>query len=239
MRLINSHIHSTGSDGKLTPEEMIKEAIGNGVSYICFCDHYKRPEAFLKLKGKTVGEFDYAGYMKNIKQLAEKYRDKIEVAFGTEMDWFEEFKSWTTKEIKKFGRRCDHIIGSVHYIKMGGEYFPVDATAELWGEIADKCGVKAFVEEYYRQLGLMIESKLFDCIGHFDLIKNFYKDSRLFDENAGWYKKSVRDVLDVASKVGVCMEINTHGFKKSVGVQYPSEWIINTTTLRRSPLTRV
>jgi len=237
MKLINSHVHSTGSDGKLTPEEMINEAIKSKIGYICFCDHYRRPEEFLRMKGKTSGNFDYEGYVNSIKELAKKYKDKIEVCFGTEIDWFEEFKPWISNEIKMFGKRYDLIIGSIHYLKIGKEYYPIDATPELWEEVANKIGTKKYVKEYYNQLRLMVKSELFDCVGHFDLIKIYNKNSELFNENESWYKKEILKTLDEVAKTGICIEINSHGFKKPVGHQYPSEWIIKEIAKRKIPIT--
>ena len=52
--LINSHIHSTGSDGKLTPKEIIELAIERRLDYICFTDHYKRRKIFYFLIKKVV-----------------------------------------------------------------------------------------------------------------------------------------------------------------------------------------
>ena len=238
-RLINSHVHSTGSDGKLTPEEMIKEAIESGISYLCFCDHYRRPEEFKggRRKNKSIKKFNYEDYVNNIKGLSKKYKSKIEICFGTEVDWFEEFKDWIKNEIKDFGNRYDLIIGAIHYLKIGTEYYPIDATPELWEEVADKIGIKRYIKEYYKQLRLMVRSRLFDCIGHFDIIKIYNKNSELFDENEGWYKEEILKTLDEASKTGICIEINTHGFKKLVGAQYPSKWIIKEANKREIPIT--
>jgi histidinol-phosphatase (PHP family) len=231
--LINSHVHSTGSDGKLTPEEMTKEAINAGLSYICFCDHYKRPEAFRKSKEN----FDYEAYVNEIKRLQKKYKDKIEIAFGTEIDWFEKYQDWISNEVGNHKNRYDMIIGSIHYLFDGNEYHPLDSTKETWEKVADKVGIKEFVMEYYNQLRLMIKSNLFNCIGHFDIIKIYNKDFRLFNEQEDWYKEEVLKTLDEAAKLKICIEINTHGFKKEVGVQYPSEWILKEMNKRNIPIT--
>ena len=39
MSQVDLHIHSTASDGKLTPAEIIKEAAGRGLTYIALTDH--------------------------------------------------------------------------------------------------------------------------------------------------------------------------------------------------------
>jgi len=234
---INSHVHSKASDGSLTQEEMIKEAIKEKVRYICFCDHYRKPSRYLKLKGKKIGKFDYIGYMKKVKQLAEKYKDKIEVAFGTEMDWIEEFKDWTKKEIRKYGKRYDLIIGSVHYLKYKDKYIPFDAGFDFWKDISNKLGMKTLIKEYYKQIRNLIKSGLFDCIGHFDYIKLYNEKSCLFDEKESWYKQEVLKTLDIARKKGICIEINTHGFVKRVKEQYPSFWIMKEMKKRNIPIT--
>ena len=235
--LINSHVHSTASDGKLAPEGVIKEAVSEGVGYICFCDHYKRPPELRKRKGRPELNFDYEGYVKEIALLAEKYKGEIEVGFGTEMDWFDEFENWTACEIERYGNRYDLVIGSIHYLKIDGEYFPIDFSPETWEEISERFGMRVFVEEYYKQVRAMIESGLFDCVGHFDLIKINNEGSKFFCEEDDWYRDEVLRTLDVASEAGICIEVNTHGFKKKIREQYPSEWILVEAKKRNIPVT--
>jgi len=107
----------------------------------------------------------------------------------------------------------------------------------LWEEISKKIGIENLVKEYYRQVRLMIKSRLFDCVGHLDLIKIYNKDSELFDENAEWYRDAIFETLDVAKEAGICIEVNTHGFVKGIGEQYPSEWILGEIKKRKIPIT--
>lgn len=76
-QLINHHVHSTGSDGKLSPEEVIKFAISKKLNFICFTDHYPYPPDHLEW-GK---DFHSEKYYNQIKELIEKYKDKIEISF--------------------------------------------------------------------------------------------------------------------------------------------------------------
>ena len=39
MSRVDLHIHSTASDGRLTPAEVVREAAGRGLSYIALADH--------------------------------------------------------------------------------------------------------------------------------------------------------------------------------------------------------
>lgn len=63
-----------------------------------------------------------------IDRLREKYHGKIEIFKGVEKDYFSDTAD----------SGCDYVIGSVHYIKIGGEYFSVDESAEKFKALAEK-----------------------------------------------------------------------------------------------------
>ena len=95
--IASTHNHSTGSDGKLTPEEVIKKALSLGWDYIYFKDHYFPHPKNHKVKKKYFFRFGN-NYIQEIKKLKEEYSDKINVYFGVELDWFEEYKNWTKEQ---------------------------------------------------------------------------------------------------------------------------------------------
>ena len=74
--LANFHTHTTFSDGKNTPEEVILFAVENGFESLGFSDHgYTSYDERYCMK-------DTLGYIKEIKRLKEKYQDKIEIYLG-------------------------------------------------------------------------------------------------------------------------------------------------------------
>ncbi len=232
MELVNFHVHSTGSDGESSPEEMVLAAIDSGFKTICFTDHYKLPSEF----SHEHDHFRSESYIKEVKKLQKKFKGKIEILLGAEFDWIEKFKAWTAEEIKTGD--YDFVLGSVHFIFDGDEYIPIDSSREEWVQLAKKLGgEEQLARAYYGQMREMIKSKLFDCVSHFDLVKIYNKDSVLFSEFEPWYKDEVLKTLDIAAKEKICIEINPRGFFRHVGVQYPSEWIMQEANKRGIKIT--
>lgn len=232
---INFRMHSTGSDGKLTPEEVIKQSIKAGIKYLCFTDHYHPPKGMVNF-----GEnFHSEVYVKEVESLKEKYKGKIEIFFGAEFDWIESNKNWTENEIKK--KKYDFVLGAVHFLfhKKGRIHiFSIDYSKEESLEAMKEFeGLENYIKEYYIQLRKMVKSGLFDCVAHLDLIKIFNKDSTFFSEKADWYIKEVLESLNEIKKAGMCIEINTSGLRWPAGEQYPSKWILEEARKRDIPIT--
>ena len=85
-----------------------------------------------------------------IDRLREKYRGKIELFKGVEKDYFSDTSD----------SGCDYVIGSVHYIKIGGEYFSVDESAEKFKALAQNTfggDYYALAEEYFRLVSDVVD----------------------------------------------------------------------------------
>lgn len=235
----STHNHSTGSDGELTPEQLVKKAIELGWDYVYFTDHslvskklfFNHP-FFNKKYFSVIGyiRFKYYNcffikkYMKKVKELKEKYKNKIDVCFGVEFDWLEEHSDWTKKEIKK--QNYDYLIGSIHNFKCRNKYRPIEFGKEYWLETAKRFeGIENYIKEYYKQIKLLIKSNLFDSVGHLDYIKIYNEKQDLFSEKSDWYKKEVLEVLDLIKENKIALEINAGGFR-GCGEQFPSSWIL-------------
>jgi len=236
--LINFHLHSTGSDGRLTPEQVVQEAVAAGINYMCFTDHYPEPGGGLE-KGWKSDIFHSEEYKKEIKRLQEAYKNQIDIGFGVELDWFEEFQDWTKKEIAK--NNFDFVIGSIHKLPLNGKYYSFDfgeAHPEKYDEVASVFGsVENLVRAYYEQLRLLIKSGMYDSVGHLDYIKRYNRDERLFSESTDFYKNEITKTLDEIAKTGMAMEINLRGLTKAIRVQYPSLWILKEARKRNIPIT--
>jgi histidinol phosphatase-like PHP family hydrolase len=70
--LVDLHIHSTYSDGSDEPEVLIETAVSIGLKHICITDHVTACIPWLD------------DFVHTIRQLAEKYRNHIEVHCGIE-----------------------------------------------------------------------------------------------------------------------------------------------------------
>ncbi len=230
----STHNHSTGSDGKLTPEELIKKAIELGWDYAYFTDHYfNPPDSGINFDDKNY--FNEA-YAKKVKQLKEKYKDKIEVCFGVEIGWLKGYENWLKEQLKKYD--FDYVIGSIHDIlDKNKKPRAMENGKENWLKSAKSFGgVENFVKEYYKQIKNIVNSGLFDSVGHLDYIKVYNENQDLFSEDSDGYKKEVLDVLGLIKKNKMALEINHGGIRKCKAA-FPSLWILKEAKKRNIPIT--
>jgi len=216
----NYHLHTTISDGKLKPEELIKLAIKKKFSTICITDHYHLPPKFRGEKNDFYSEKDY----RLLNRLKNKYSGKINVLAGVEFDWLGDYKEWFEKEAKK---KYDLRLLSIHFIKAKKDYIPLDLSEELFNEAIKKSGgIEKAVRSYYHDLREGINTGYFDAVAHMDIIKIWNKNKKYFSGNENWHKKEVIKTLKLIKTKNMKMEINTAGWRKPCNEQYPAEWIL-------------
>lgn len=212
---IDLHTHSLYSDGKNTPEEMIKAAISIGMKKIGISDHsYTDFDLSYCVKLNDIDK-----RINEISLLKEKYRDKITVLCGIEQDYFATFGT----------EKYDYSIGSVHYIKKCGEYIDVDNTREILLSASDRLyggDIYALLEDYYKEEADIIEKTNADIIGHFDLICKLNEKTPFFDEKNPRYEAAWKSAADKLLKSGKPFEINSGAIQRGYKTTpYPSPYI--------------
>ena len=144
--LQNLHTHSTYCDGKDTPEEMILSAIDKGHFSIGFSGH-----SYMHFsKGASMSPEGTENYKKEIRTLAEKYKDKIDVFCGLEVEIYSEV------DLSGF----DYLIGSVHYFKFGDLHVGFDRSQDAVRDVIDTHfggDGMAYAKEYYKTLSRLPE----------------------------------------------------------------------------------
>jgi histidinol-phosphatase (PHP family) len=161
--------HATGS-----PEEFIKKAIEKNIKIYGFADH--APMEFDK-KYRMNFE-DMQNYENEINFLKEKYKDKIKILVGYEVD----FTPYVDKRVLE--RDVDYLIGSVHFLDNWGFDNP-----EFIKEWKNR-DVDDIYKEYFTKVEEMADAKIFNIVGHLDLIKVFgYKP-----------KQNIKDIAKNAIK---------------------------------------
>lgn len=214
---IDLHTHTTFSDGNNTPEEMVLAAISKGLDTIGFSDH-----SFTAFEQSyCIKENELKNYIDCINQLKAKYKTQIKIKLGIEQDFYSDKPDYD----------FDYIIGSVHYIKVNGEYIPVDETSDILRNAAYKYfngNIYDLIDEYYRTVCDVVSKTNADIIGHFDLITKTNNNFMLFDENSSRYIAAYQKACDKLIDTGKLFEINTgaiaRGYKDS---PYPSSDIYN------------
>ena len=175
-------------------------------------------------------------YIKELKDLREKYKSDIEVYIGLETDYYSGYK----KDIKE-KLSLDYNLGSVHLIKNDttGEYYSIDSSPEITEEgIKAFGGVRNYIKKYYETLLKMIEEQEPDIIGHIDLVKKFNSDNRYFDETEEWYISLIDEALDKIKSSNSIIEVNTGAMSRGwTNFPYPSKFILKLILEKNIPIT--
>ncbi len=203
--MIDLHNHTplcNHADG--TPDEFIKKAIEKSIKIYGFADHAPMEFDY----EYRMGFEDMDRYEEEIKKLKEKYKGKIEILLGYEVD----FTPVVDKRVLE--RNVDYLIGSVHFLDNWG--FDNPEFIKEW----DKRDVDDVYREYFSKIEKMASSKLFDIVGHIDLVKVFGHKPKTD------IKDLAKDALKAIKKSGMAIEINTAGLRKPVKELYPSNELL-------------
>ncbi len=205
------HLHTTYSDGQNTPAEMAEAALSRGFLRLGFSDHgyTAHDESYCMSKE---GE---AAYRREIAALKTEYAGRLEILCGIEQDYYGGIPS----------AEYDYVIGSVHYLKLGAEYIPVDESeAILRDAIARRFGGDplALAEAYFETVSDVLNQTGADIVGHLDLVAKFNAGG-LFDETAPRYRAAWRHAIDALLPAGKPFEINTGAIARGYQTRpYPS-----------------
>ncbi len=203
--------HATG-----TVNEYVEAAIACGTEYFGFSDH--APMRYDLEYRMSFEEMDL--YEQWVKEAQERYKDKITVLLGYEVDYL---PGYMDERVLK--RSCDYLIGSVHFIDEWGFDNP-----EFIGRY-DHVDMDEVYSRYFGLMEHMAKSGNFDIVGHFDLLKVFKffprSDIRLLAKNA----------LKAIKKADMAIEINVSGLRKPVREAYPSQGLLEEIVSLDIPIT--
>lgn len=226
MSKYNFHTHSEFCDGKGELEQYVNEAISHGFQAIGFSSHAPLPF----YKSYVMPQERLQEYCTSIQKLKHKYRDRIQIYLGLEIDYIPGIISPSHPQFKDLN--LDFTIGSIHLVKNGkpnGFTYTDEANEEFEELLRDVYGgdSKNFVRHYYSLIREMIREHRPEIIGHLDIIKKVNKDTAYFDESEAWYKEEVLRTLQVVAESQAVLEVNTGGIARGyVKKPHPSPWII-------------
>ncbi len=214
---IDLHNHTTfcnHAQGSI--EEYIQKAIELGIDIYGFSEH--APMDFDE--GYRLRFEDMQKYENLILEAKEKYKNKIDILLGYEVDFLPRHM-----DERVLSRKVDYMIGSVHFINEWGFDNP-----EFIGGYKTR-DIDEIWQNYFDAIEEMAKSGLFDIVGHLDLIKIFKflprKDIRMISSNA----------LKAIKKSNMTIEINAAGFRKPIGEPYPSRNLLEVIYELEIPIT--
>ncbi len=204
--IVDLHNHTIlCKHAKGSVEGFVQNAIEKGINIFGFTDH-----APMDFDRKYRMDFsDMSNYENEILFMKKKYRDKIEILLGYEVDFLDDYI-----DDRVLKADVDYLIGSVHFLDKWGFDNP-----EFIGNYQNK-DIDKIWQDYFDSIRKMAKSRLFNIVGHIDLIKIFKympkKEIKLIAKNA------IKEI----KKSGMVVELNSAGLRKPINEIYPSKDIM-------------
>ena len=201
----NYHTHTNYSDGKNSPEEMIKKAIEIGFTRLGFSEH----SSCCIYNGERL---NYDAYFDEMFALKEKYKNQIEIYVGIEQDTY----------ASKYDKRSEYIIGSLHHLGKEYDYMAIDKSKAYTEEYVSKFFDNDFykyAKAYYESESEVVKKTNPNVIGHFDLLTKFNEGYNEFSEEDPRYLDYAFQSMDALIEYNIPFEMNTgaiaRGYRKT------------------------
>jgi len=207
---IDCHIHTVFSGhGTGTVREVVGRALSLRLDTIAFTEHLGMPQGW-----DPAGEFSMDADTEE-RYLADVHREQdeqseLDIVCGAEADWLGD-----PDFIAHAARPYDYLLGSVHFID--GWAFDNPAFIDGWQD-------RGVDDVWNRYVEIWCEAATsdapFDTMAHPDLPKKF-GDRPVADPTALYAR-----MAEAAREGGRAIEVNTSGFSRPVGEQYPGEELL-------------
>ena len=183
--------HATG-----TIEEYTLRAIELGYKEIGMSDHMPIID---ELKSQIISrrmDFDayYNKYLPQLKEVVDKYSDKIKIYRGLEVEYFEEMLDY----IDEYYNELDYLILGQHYIKYQGNYYSIYSSLTI-----------EMINVYKDTVIAAMKTNKFTILAHPDV---FLWSQRQWTEE---HEKISREIIEAAIKYDVYLEINSNGIRNA------------------------
>jgi histidinol-phosphatase (PHP family) len=215
--LYETHLHTPlckHAEGE--PEDYAAAAAARGLKGIIVTCHNPMPGDYSS--GVRMAENQFAQYCAMVDRARCAWRGRIDVRLGMECDFSPGFETYLHDQLT--WADFHYILGSVH------------PQITEYREKYDTNGPVAYQNTYFEHLALAAETKLFDCLSHPDLIKNFTA--------AAWDLPSliphISRCLDRIASAGTAMELNTSGLNKTIREMNPAPAILRLMRQRHIPV---
>ena len=199
-----------------TIEEYVQAAINSGTKVFGFSDH-----APMDFDPKYRMKFDeMQKYESDVLTAKEQHKDEIEILLGYEVDYLPGHM-----DSRILDADVDYLIGSVHFIEGWG--FDNPEFIGRW-ETQD---IDEIWQKYFDTIEEMAKSRLFNIVGHLDLIKVFKFMPK------GDISKMADKALLAIKEADMVLELNVAGFRKDIQESYPSASLLKDAYTLGIPIT--
>jgi len=222
---INYHIHTTFSDGSSRMSDYCKTAVHKGFKEIAFTDHLTiYPDGSAGFY--SLNELMLENYVREVRNVSEKYRDKLNVRLGVEVDYIPGNEEILETVLGDY--EFDLIIGSVHFV----DEICIDSSKDkaLVEKEVRENGFNSFYSKYLYLVGKAVETGFFNIVGHMDLVRIWG-----FNPTDGSFEE--QEVLSLVKNKKMCLEVSSRGLRQPVNSIYPSQRIMKKARELEIPLT--
>jgi histidinol-phosphatase (PHP family) len=192
--------HATGE-----PEEYARRALERGLDEIGFSDHSPMPPTYDPDWRMDLGQ--YTQYIDLVRRCRMTY-PRLSIKLGLEADFHPGTEEFVGEILARYP--FDYVIGSVHYLGSWG--FDNPALAHLY----EGKDIYELYRQYWDLITGLAETRLFDIVGHPDVIKKFGHRPERDYESLEW------DALRAVARAGMALDVNTSGLRRPAQEIYPS-----------------
>ena len=202
--ICDMHIHTRFScDSDVDLEDYCLAAIQKGVDVICFTDHLDSNPADL-----GYGYYDAKKYFNEYYFVKEKYSEKLTILCGIEFgdphmyqDIFFEYMSMD----------FDYILATIHFWYK-----------DLYPSVMVDSGVPIDIcyEYYWDEVLQAVKAGGFDCLGHMDFPKRYYK-GMVYDPD------KISEIFRVMIANTISLEINTSNLRQQMTETMPDKELLS------------
>lgn len=178
-----------------TPEEYLLYAIQNGVTEMGFSDHFPYDFGDGTYNSARIPVCEVDDYLCEIRALQEKYKEKILLHLGFEMEYYAELFPQMLKKAKEYG--AQYLLLGEHYARPESD--PTSPHASR------PCTDEGHLKLYTDRVIEAIETGCFTYVAHPDVL-NFVGSEELFRAEA-------RRIALASKKHGIPLEINFLGIR--------------------------
>lgn len=194
--MIDCHVHTQRSKhGEGDLEDFVEVALDLNLEVLGFIEHAPLPFD----KEHRLTEQETYAFLSDVTEIKKKYKDKLLILAGLEVDYLPSFSEGVKEIINKFSP--DYFFGAIHFIEYNKDRI------SIW-DYEDLQDSKIW-NQYFKQLSLAVKSNFFDGIVHPDMI---LRSGIELNKTIPFFNLFMDRIKDHG---GICYEINCSGFSKS------------------------
>ncbi len=208
-------------------EEVIGWAVERGHPAVTFIIHTPRLTTFRYQSERSTaikfirGDDSYFRYARRMAELKERYRGRIRVRYGIELEWLGSGLGMQWNRSKLFqASGVDFVVSSVHFSPEG---IPYDGSREDTERlIALRGGLEPFWAGYLDEMIEMIDAswEMIQVVGHLDLPKLYAPlppAMEDLDRSAHFLARRLSTLLEMIADLNLAIDLNLSGLRKGCG----------------------